>query len=169
MSNQIKTTNPTSLLMSSWPSLISGITIQSDTMLPHLAIVYSKFKYLILAPNMLLIFARRSATVPAFLNTKVLVRMQLPLVDIVQKTLFSILPKHILFCNIENAISTSLSQLAQKTYLLTQNCCLQFTKSSVGGLKCNDFERELGKGRKLSVETVVVQSTTHRPVGTHQL
>jgi hypothetical protein len=43
----------------------------------------------------------------------------------------------------------------------------QFTKSRMGGLKYNDFEKELAKGRKASAGTVVVQSMTHRPVGTH--
>jgi hypothetical protein len=77
-------------------------------MLPHLAMVYSKFKYLILVLNILSIFMRRSVTVPTFSNIKVLVRMQLLLVDIAQKTLFSIFLRRTLFYNTENAISTLL-------------------------------------------------------------
>jgi hypothetical protein len=135
---------------------MSGIAIQSDTMLPRLAMVYSRFKYLILVLNILSIFVRRSATVPTFLNIKVLIRMQLPLVDIAQKTLFSISIRRILFYNTENAISTLSLQSASKTYLQTQNYCLRFTKSSMEGLRCNDFEREPGKERKPSARTAVV-------------
>jgi hypothetical protein len=70
--------------------------------------VYSKFKYLILVLNILLIFIRRSVTVPTFSNIKVLVHIQLLLVDIAQKTLFSIFLKRTLFYNTKNAISTLL-------------------------------------------------------------
>jgi hypothetical protein len=47
------------------------------------------------------------------------------------------------------------------------NVMSHFTKSSIGGLKYNDFEKELAKGRKASPENLEVQSITYEPVGTH--